>query len=98
MTRIALLKCGDLKGKAYEQNGGYTLIYNNWLRTSLPDPDLIEFTLDSYDVVQGLYPNESLYDCIVLTGSGNTSPIHLGIFLLMQSIHQPLQHMKTPSG
>jgi hypothetical protein len=68
VTRIALLKCGDLKGKAYEQNGGYNDIYHNWLKASVPQ--FIKFTLDSYDVVQGVYPNESLYDCIMLTGSG----------------------------
>ena len=70
MTRIALLKCGDLKGKAYQQNGGYNEIYNNWLKASIPDPLINKFTLDSFDVVQGIYPNESLYDCIMLTGSG----------------------------
>jgi hypothetical protein len=70
MTRIALLKCGDLKGKAYEQNGGYIDIYTNWLQASIPDPLLNKFTLDSFDVVQGIYPNEGLYDCIMLTGSG----------------------------
>ena len=77
MTRIALLKCGDLKGKAYEQNGGYNLIYNNWLSASLPLN--ASFTLDSYDVVQGLYPNESLYDCLVLSGSGNARLFMSGI-------------------
>jgi hypothetical protein len=49
--------------KAYEQNGGYNLIYNNWLKASLPDPLRNKFTLD---VVQGLYPNESLYDCLMI--------------------------------
>ena len=79
MTRIALLKCGDLKGKAYEQNGGYYLIYNNWLKASLPDKNL-SFTLDSYDVVQGIYPiDESQYDCLMLTGSGNTRLFRSGI-------------------
>jgi len=67
MVRIALLKCGDLKGKAYEQNGGYNTIYNNWLHDSAPE--FIKFTIDSYDVVQDVYPNECLYDCIMLTGS-----------------------------
>ena len=81
MTKIALLKCGDLKVKAYEQNGGYNLIYNNWLNASLPDPLHNKFTLDSYDVVQGIYPNESQYDCIMLTGSGMS--IHLGNFVLI---------------
>jgi len=70
MTRIALLKCGDLKGKAYRLNGGYNDIYSSWLHHSLPNPLLNKFSLDSYDVVQGLYPNEDLYDCIMLTGSG----------------------------
>lgn len=69
-TRIALLKCGDLKGKAYEQNGNYPEVFNNWLNVSLPNPQVNKFILDSYDVVQGLYPNEDLYDCIMLTGSG----------------------------
>lgn len=68
-VKIALLKCGDLKGKAYEQNGGYNEIYNNWLRASIPNPLLQKFTLDSYDVVREVYPNEDLYDCIILTGS-----------------------------
>jgi len=71
-TRIALLKCGDLKGKAYQQNGGYSQIYNNWLQFSLPNPLVHKFTLDLYDVVQDIYPNEDLYDCIMLTGSGST--------------------------
>jgi hypothetical protein len=67
-TRIALLKCGDLKGKAYEQNGGYNEIYRNWLSDSL-QPN--KFIVDSYDVVQDdVYPDEGLYNCIVLTGSG----------------------------
>ena len=68
-TRIALLKCGDLKGKAYEQNGGYNEIYHSWLQLSRPNHT---FVLDSYDVVQEEvgYPNEDLYDCIMLTGSG----------------------------
>ena len=70
MTRIALLKCGDLKGKAYEQNGGYNDIYSNWLQASIPDPLRNKFTLDSYDVVQGVYPIETQYDCLMLTGSG----------------------------
>jgi len=75
MVRIALLKCGDLKGKAYEKNGGYNLLYNNWLKASLPlaDPLNNKFTLDCYDVVQGFYPNESLYDCLMLTGSAATA-------------------------
>jgi len=68
-VRIALLKCGDLKGKAYEQNGGYNEIYNNWLHASIPNPLVHKFTLDSYDVVQEVYPNEDRYDCIMLTGS-----------------------------
>lgn len=71
-VRIALLKCGDLKGKAHEQNGGYDEIYNNWLQASFPNPLLNKFTLDSYNVVQDVYPNEDLYDCIMLTGSGTT--------------------------
>lgn len=91
MTRIALLKCGDLKGKAYDQNGGYNEIYNNWLLAVASN-----FTLDSYDVVKGVYPNEDLYDCIMLTGSG-IAPYYLGNLLLIHH-HQPLQHMKTPSG
>lgn len=70
IARIALLKCGDLKGDAYNQNGGYNEIYNNWLQASIPDPLADNFTLDSYDVVQDIYPNEDLYDCIMLTGSG----------------------------
>jgi hypothetical protein len=77
VTKIALLKCGDLKGKAYEQNGGYNEIYNNWLRVSIPNPLVNTFTLDSYDVVQDVYPNEHLYDCIMLTGSGTALlPVH----------------------
>ncbi|KAF8811095.1 class I glutamine amidotransferase-like protein [Phlegmacium glaucopus] len=68
-TRIALLKCGDLRGKAYERNSGYNEIYNNWLQISLPDPQVNKFSLDSYDVVQDIYPNEDLYECIMLTGS-----------------------------
>lgn len=95
-VRIALLKCGDLKGKAYEQNGGYNEIYNNWLQASFPNPLLNKFTLDSYNVVQDVYPNEDLYDCIMLTGSG-TTPLMQGNFILMH-LQQPLQHMKTSSG
>ena len=74
MTKIALLKCGDLKGKAYEQNGGYNTIYKHWLTLSA----IGSFTLDSFDVVQEIYPNEDLYDCIMLTGSGNCifTPVH----------------------
>ena len=72
-VKIALLKCGDLKGKAYEQNGGYNEIYLKWLQHSIPNPLVNKFTFDSYDVVQDLYPNEDQYDCIMLTGSGTIS-------------------------
>ena len=96
MTRIALLKCGDLKGKAYEQNGGYNEVYYNWLKNSIPNPLVNKFTMDSYDVVQDIYPNEGQYDCIMLTGSG-IAPYCLGNSVLIQH-HQPLQHMKTASG
>lgn len=82
LTRIGFLKCGDLKGKAYEKNGGYNEIYKHWIEASVPNPLVNKFTFDSYDVVQGIYPNEDqVYDCLILSGSGTTpaSPIYPGL-------------------
>ena len=89
-TKIALLKCGELKGKAYEQNGSYYDIFSRWV----PDD---KFTLDSYDVVQDIYPDEDLYDSIMLTGSG-TCIFTRSYIILFIHLLQPLTHTQMFSG
>jgi len=66
---IALLKCGEFSEEIQEQSGNYTKVFKNWLQASLPNPLVNKFNLDTYDVVQDIYPNEDLYDCIMITGS-----------------------------
>lgn len=71
---IALFKCGDFAEKVHEQIGDdYSKVFKDWLQASLSNPLVNKFTLDSYDVVQDIYPNEDLYDCIMLTGSRTVS-------------------------
>ena len=54
---IALLKCGDFAEKVHEQIGDdYSKVFKDWLQASLPNPLVNKFTLDSYDVVQDIYP------------------------------------------
>lgn len=73
MSRLALLICGSLTPNLQEEYGDYTAVFSNFFRSALPKK--IDFTLDSYDVVQKMeYPQEDKldsYDGIVLTGSGN---------------------------
>jgi hypothetical protein len=74
MSRLALLICGSLTPNLQEEYGDYTAVFSNFFRSALPKK--IDFTLDSYDVVQKMeYPQEDKldsYDGIVLTGSGNS--------------------------
>jgi hypothetical protein len=71
---LALLICGSFTPNLQEKYGDYTRVFTNFFRSA--QPKKIDFTLDSYDVVQKMeYPPEDKldsYDGIVLTGSGNS--------------------------
>ena len=80
MMRLALLICDTPIPTVKEAYGTYLDIFRSWLTNSaaVNAPD-IEFTLEGYDVVQGIYPKdedfvgEGAFKGVVLTGSGSSS-------------------------
>ncbi|EGN94380.1 hypothetical protein SERLA73DRAFT_188231 [Serpula lacrymans var. lacrymans S7.3] len=72
MTRIALLICDTPALSVRKKHGDYIQVYNDYLRNSLPRPELVsQLNVDSYDVVDKQeYPDDDIsYDAVVMTGS-----------------------------
>jgi hypothetical protein len=78
---LALLICDTPLPAVQAAHGTYLDIFRTHLQKSLESAlenkgqpvDSVQFTLDGYDVVKGVYPDDAkldTYDGIVITGSG----------------------------
>ena len=71
--RLALLVCDIPIPAVVKDHGEYPIIFERFLRASLPD-GLSAFTMDSYDIRYAMeYPKEDIldtYDGIIISGSG----------------------------
>ena len=66
---LAILLCDTPAPPVLKEDGDYHKIFDVWLRAVSPS---VDFTLDPFDVVNKMEypPNDTKYDGIILTGSG----------------------------
>lgn len=82
MPKIALLVCDTLIKDVVDEHGDYPVLYSQLLADALPNQP---FTLDPYDVVQQVYPEDlDKYDAIMLSGSG-TGQNYSRVFITLLS-------------